>query len=94
MKAELIHKSWLKRKFHVIIKDVNYDVEYKGTGLGNEKVYVNGKEASGGTSWLWFIPRFEFKLGENAALITISVWPWLAIKEFRFELDKIVMYEE
>lgn len=94
MMLELKNSGWLLRVFEVSTCDGKYTVEYNGRGIGNEWVLVNGKRMAGRTSWIWFIPRFDFHLGSKQAVIEVNIRPWLRICRFSFSLDGEVLYSE
>lgn len=90
----LIEKAWLRRVLRVSTSEGEYVVKYDGRGIGWEAVYVGNKKVSGGRSWVWFIPRFDFKLGTVEAIVRVRVWPWLSIRQFSFSLNGVVEYGE
>ena len=96
MRCELVRSFWLFREFRVIIEPdvLSYQVIYNGRGKGCEYVYVNGEKAAGGRSWLWFVPSFEFHLGNLPAALYVRVWPWLAVRSLKLVVDGQALYEE
>ena len=90
----LIEKTWLRRVLQVSTSEGEYIVKYDGRGFGWEAVFVGDQKVSGGRSWVWFIPRFDFKLGTAEAMIQVRVWPWLSMRRFSFSLNGVVEYGE
>jgi hypothetical protein len=87
MRALLREKSWLRVVVDLDIDDDWFRVEYNGRGSGYESVYVNGHVVAQVRSWLWFVPRFDFKLGSHQAAIEVRVWPWLWLRSFQLIVD-------
>ncbi|MDY6835480.1 MAG: hypothetical protein SVY53_11845 [Chloroflexota bacterium] len=94
MKLVLINSGWLLRVFEISTCNGNFIVEYNGRGIGNEWVLVDGKRVAGRTSWIWFIPRFDFQLDSKQAVIEVHIRPWLRIYKFSFSLNGEVLYSE
>ncbi len=90
----LIESTWLRRVLQVSTSEGEYVVTYDGRTIGSEAIFVGRQQVAGGTSWVWFIPRFEFKLGTAEAIVLVRVWPWVAIREFSFSLNGVVEYYE
>jgi len=91
--AKLIAKRLLYRKFHVLSPNGSFEVVYNGGGMGYEEILVNGAIASRRSN-LWFVPEFEFKIGNASAKITVSVWVWLRFRSFNFEIEGESVYSE
>jgi hypothetical protein len=94
IEVTLKESSGLRRLLDVVTPEGFYFVEYNGSGMGYETVLVNGKVVCQPSSLLWFVPRFEFKLGRRRAVIEVRVWPWLRISSFRLRIDGELVYEE
>ncbi len=71
-----------------------YNVIYQGRGIGHESVLVDGAVALRLVSFLWFAPRFPFRIGSHDAAIEVRIWPWLAIRSFRLSVDGEAVYSE
>ncbi|HEX8369115.1 MAG TPA: hypothetical protein VF604_11290 [Pyrinomonadaceae bacterium] len=91
--AELIEKRWLYRKFQVLAPYGTFEVLYNGCGIGYEEIRVNYEIACRLNS-LWFVPEFEFKIGKANAQINVSVWAWMQIRSFDFEIEGESVYSE
>ena len=92
--AELIEKRWLYRRFQVLSPNGTFDVVYNGGGIGYEEILVNWQIACRRQSYLWYVPEFEFKIGNANAKITVSIWIWLQIRSFNFEIEDESIYSE
>lgn len=92
--ARTVGRSWLRRSFEVVTPKAVFVVDYHGRGVGWEGVAVDGRFVSGGRSVPWFIPRFEFALGESSGRIEVRVWPWLALRSFALFVDGELLYQE
>lgn len=92
--AKLCSKRWLIREFEVSTPSGVQKVTYYGQGLGYECVLVNGSVVDKKNSGLWYVPEFQFQIGDFPAKIKIRVWPWFAIKSFTFEVANKVVYQE
>src|SRR5262245_11481914 len=93
--AELVHSSWLRRQFIVILPEGKSHVDYYGRGIGFESVFVDGFAVKSETSFWWFVPEFRFRLGNRRrGVIKIRVWPWLAVKSFELWVDGQLLYGE
>ena len=64
MLAKLVRRGWLHRGIELTLPDGRHVVEYDGRGAGYEQVSVDGGVIRL-TGWIWFVPRFEFKLGDD-----------------------------
>jgi hypothetical protein len=93
MSAELIGRGWLRREIRVALPDGLHVVAYDGTGLGYEQVIVDGTPIRR-TSWLWFEPRFEFKLGGWLGVVEVAIWPWLTLRSLVLRVGDRVLYAE
>jgi hypothetical protein len=91
--AELIEKHWLYRKFQVLAPHGSFEVVYNGWGLGYEEILVNGEIACRAGS-LWYVPEFEFKIGNADAKINVSIWAWMQMRSFDFEIEGETVYSE
>ena len=93
MLAEVVRAGWLKRGLAFPLPDGPHLVEYDGTGLGSERVIVDGVEHRR-RSWYWFVPRFEFDVGRWRGVFEVRVWPWLAVRSLVLSVEGRVIYEE
>jgi hypothetical protein len=94
MTAQLTKRSWLSRTWEVSTPDGKFTVQYAGKGLGNEKVLVNGRVTVKKSSMFWFVPRFDFALGNDRAVLKVSVWPWLAVRSLLLDVNGQECYRE
>jgi hypothetical protein len=94
IEATLKESSGLRRLLDVVTPEGVFFVEYNGSGMGYETVLVNGRVVCQPHSLLWFVPRFEFRLGRRSAVIEVRVWPWLRMSSFRLRIDGELVYEE
>lgn len=94
MIANLIEKKWLWRTFHVVTDEGVYEVVYNGKGTGFEEVLVDGVIAKRTVSWLWYVPEFEFVIGNVESKIKVKVSPLLQISSFDLSVDGKVVYSE
>jgi hypothetical protein len=98
MQVKQFKKSWLCRSLVVTVPGKTFleehYVKYSGTGIGNEKIYVDGICACSPISWLWFTPRFEFLINEHKALLKIRISPWFTIQSLRLFIDNSLEYTE
>jgi hypothetical protein len=93
MSARLVHRGWLRRAIDVSLPDGPHVVEYDGTGFGFEQVTVDGAVIRK-TSWSWFVPRFEFKVGGWHGVVEVRVWPWLMLRSLVLRVGDRVVYAE
>ena len=94
IQASLERSSWLQRSFHVVTPEQHHMLRYHGRGIGWEGVFVDDVLVARETSLAWFVPRFDFRLGECSGVIEVRVWPWLTIRSFRLSIDGVLLYEE
>ena len=92
--ARLVVKLWLIRGFEVSMLNGVYEVAYYGRELGYECVLVNGNVVNKKDSYLWYVPEFQFHIGDLPAKIKIRVWPWFTIRSFTLEIAGKVVYQE
>ena len=93
MDATLIKRAWLLREWQVRTPGGVFLVLYSGRGLGFESVSVNGVIAQRRTH-IWFVPRFEFRLGILPATVDIRVRPWLRLHAARLVVGGTVLHSE
>lgn len=94
MIANLIEKKWLWRTLHVVTDEGIFEVVYNGKGVGFEEILVEGKTANRTTSWLWYVPKFNFNLGNSEAQIKVKVSPLLQISSFDLTIAGKTVYSE
>lgn len=94
MIANLIEKKWLWRTFHVVTDEGVFEVVYNGKGTGFEEVLVNGEIVNRTTSWLWYVPEFEFVIGNVKSKIKVKVSPLLQISSFDLSVNEKIVYSE
>jgi hypothetical protein len=92
--ANLIGKKRLTRSLSVITTEGVFDVVYDGNGLGYEQVLVNGETAQKTISVWWYVPRFEFALGNKKAVVQVGVSPLLKIRRFSLSVEGETVYAE
>jgi len=92
--ANLIEQSRLVRKFNVITNEGLYEVIYNGTGMGYEEIIVNGEIACRTNSYLWYVPQFEFLIGNTSAKVEVSVSVWMKIQHFNLIIAGVSVYSE
>lgn len=92
--ANLLDKSRLTRSLSVITDEGVFDVTYDGKGLGYEEVLVNGETAKREISIWWYVPRFEFELGNLSAVVNVGVSPLCKIKRFDLTVNGKTVYSE
>jgi hypothetical protein len=93
----LIDRALLYRKVK-LPSPIDATIEYYGRGLGYESILIDGRLAIRKTSWLWFVPHFDFvvatKSGDLAGSIDVRVAPWLMISRFQITIEGKVVYAE
>ena len=93
MSARLIRRGWLLRGIEVSMSDGVHFVEYNGRGFGYEYVSVDGVVIRK-RSRLWFVPRFEFKIGGYPGDADVRVWPWVLLRSLVLRVGDRVVYAE
>ena len=94
MIANLMEKKWLWRTFHVVTGEGVFEVVYNGKGTGFEEIRVNGEIARRTVSWWWYVPKFDFVLGNSKARVKVKVSPLLQIRSFDLSVDGRLVYSE
>ena len=89
-----VKSSWLRRVMKVATPEDFWSVEYNGRGIGYESVLVNRKTVLKQHSIFWFVPGFDFFLGERVARIDVKVSLSLAIDTFKLWVDGELIYIE
>lgn len=92
--ANLIERSRLTRKFNVVTNEGLYEVVYDGTGMGYEQIVVNNEIACRTTSYLWYVPKFEFGIGSAPARVEVGISLWLQISRFDLIVAGVNLYSE
>ena len=92
--ANLIEKKWLWRNFYVLTADGGFEVAYNGKGAGYEEITVNGKIACRRTSLWWYVPKFDFHIGESNVSVNVKISPLMRIKRFDLSVDGRLVYSE
>ena len=92
--ANLLEKRRLSRDLSVITPEGVFDVKYNGNGMGYEEVLVDGKTAKRTISIWWYVPRFEFNIGNQTAVVNVGVSPLLKIKRFKLQINGETVYSE
>jgi len=90
--CKLLEKKWLYRKFLLTLDGNSYHIEYYGRGAGYEYVALDGNAVAGGVSQPWFIPSFSFDIDQYKIVLNVHIWPWLAIKNLKIEVDGIEVF--
>ncbi|MCY7376056.1 MAG: hypothetical protein LH472_08810 [Pyrinomonadaceae bacterium] len=89
-----MEKKWLWRSFHVVTADGVFEVIYNGKGAGYEEVLVNGEVVCRLPSHLWYVPKFDFDIGNAPSQINVKVSPLLQIISFRLIVGEMEIYSE
>lgn len=92
--ATLRRKKWLLREWDVVTPAGTFIVTYSGRGQCYESVVVDGAIVARTRSSMWFVPRFDFRLGPLPASIEVRVWPWLVLRAIRLRIAEEVCYSE
>jgi hypothetical protein len=92
--ANLIEKRRLSRDLSVVTSEGVFDVKYDGKGMGYEEILVDGKTAKRTVSVWWYVPRFEFNIGNQIAVVNVGVSPFLKINRFNLEINGETVYSE
>lgn len=92
--ANLIEKKWLWRTLHVVTPEGTFEVVYDGKGFGFEEVLVNGEVACRKSSFFWYVPQFDFAIGNLASRIDVQVSPLLQISAFDLFVNDELVYTE
>lgn len=92
--ATLVEKKWLFRRLNVVTPEGVFEVAYDGTGAGYESVWIDGNLAVKKTSYLWYVPEFDFKIGCLPAKINVRISWRLEISFFSLEVDERQLYSE
>ena len=71
-----------------------HTVSYDGRRYGYEFVRVDGTIVVMTRSWFWFVPKFEFKIGDIPAKVDVRVWPWFALRAARLQIADEVCYSQ
>ncbi len=92
--ANLLEKERLTRSLSVITHEGVFDVVYDGNGLGYEQVLVDGETAKRTISIWWYVPKFEFNIGNQNAVVKVCVSPFLKISRFSLMVGDETVYSE
>jgi hypothetical protein len=92
--ASLKHKRVHYRCIDVVTPEGSFVVEYRGQGMGNEQVLVDGQVAARGHSTWWYTPRFSFRIGTTDAVLAVHFWPWLTLRWLRLIVGGRSVYSE
>lgn len=92
--ANLLGKERLSRSLSVVTPEGVFDVVYDGNGLGYEQVLVNGETAKRTISVWWYVPKFEFNIGNQNAVVKVGVSPLLKISRFSLDIEGETVYSE
>lgn len=92
--ANLIEKHRLTRSFSVVTGEGVFEVAYNGTGFGYEEILVNGETARRTGSFWWYVPKFEFFIGNLPSSVLVSVSPLMKISKFTLLIDGRIVYRE
>jgi hypothetical protein len=94
MTATLRQKKWLLREWEITTPSGVFVVTYSGRGHGYESVRVDGAVVAKTKSFAWFVPEFEFRLGDSPALVEVRVWPWFVLRAIRLRVGDEICYSE
>lgn len=89
-----VQKRWLYRKIEISSPVGTFELIYNGHGLGYEEILVNGEIAVRKSSFFWYVPKFEFNLGNFQAEVEVEVSYSFQIKHFNLEIDGYDVYFE
>jgi hypothetical protein len=92
--ANLIEKRRLFRKINVVTPEGVFEVIYNGQGLGYEEIVVNNEIANRTNSYFWYVPEFEFRLGNLPAKVNVSVSVQMKIKQFSLTVSGEEIYTD
>jgi hypothetical protein len=92
--AKLKRKRVHYRCFDVATPEGDFVVEYRGGGMENELVLIDGQVASRGRSTWWYTPYFRFRIGTADAVLAVGYWPWLVIRWLKLIVDGRITYSE
>ncbi|MGI8670489.1 MAG: hypothetical protein ACR2J3_11705 [Aridibacter sp.] len=92
--ANLVEKERLTRSLSVITHEGVFDIVYDGNGLGYEQILVDGETAKRTISIWWYVPRFEFNIGGQNAIVKVGVSPFLKISKFSLVVGGQTVYSE
>ena len=93
MLSRLIDRGWLRRVIEFTLVDGSHVVEYDGRGVGYETLKVDGIVIRK-MDWLWFVPRFNSKLGGWPLIVEVRVWPWFLLRSLVIRVDGQIVYAE
>jgi len=71
-----------------------FRVTYYGHGFGFESVSVDGVVAVRTRSLIWYVSKFNFRVGGLPATVEVRVWPWLTLRGIRLHIADEVCYSE
>lgn len=91
--ARLLLRAWLKRRIEVLLPTGPMIVEYSGRSP-SDAVWVDGRLAASRYAWWWFVPHFDFRLGNLPATIDVEVAWNLRIRRFELRVDGRLIYAE
>lgn len=92
--ATLRKQAWLFREWNLMTPTGEHTVAYDGRRYGYEFVRVDGEVAAKSRSWIWFIPKFEFTIGDTPVRVDVRVWPWFTLRAIRLHIADQVCYTE
>ncbi len=92
--ANLLDKSRLTRSLSVVTSEGVFDAIYDGKGFGYEEVLVDGETAKRTISFWWYVPKFEFKIGSEMAVVIVGVSLLSKIKKFSLTINDELVYSE
>ena len=82
-----------RRMIELSLPEGLFCVEWNGRNPV-DRIEVDGKMATHGISWFWFVPHFRFEIGEHAATIDVQVGWRLNVKRFVLTVDGREVYRE
>lgn len=91
--ARLIEARFLRRWVDLSLPEGVFCVEWNGRSPA-DRIEVDGRLATYGISWFWFVPHFEFTIGEHRGVLDVQIGWRLNVKRFSLSIDGRLVYEE
>ena len=88
----LTNRTWLTRTWTVEIHGQNYEIFYNGRGPGFEEVRVDGRVACRTPSYIWYVPRFDFLVGNELSVLEVRVNALFRVRASKLTISGKVRY--